>query len=264
MFDTDELVEDPIAGVEDAIARLADADRSGWSAAARSEAVLGLVRTAERLQAEVLRAVGEWDAISAWAEDGGLSPVAWLTARAPVTKGGAARLVRSARLVRTHEPTAAASARGEVSVAHVEVMADAISRREDVFAEHGEILLDAATRVPPEQFRIAARRWRCLADDVAATGDAFAVHERRFLSLASTFRGAGVGHFELEPDAYATVLSAVDSYAAPDPAGDPSRRRTLAQRRADVLVEICSESLARQERTDAPSPTPTLSWTCSR
>ena len=74
-------------------------------------------------------------------------------------------------------------------------------------------------------------------------------HERRFLSLAATFRGVGVGHFELDPDAYATVLSAVDSYAAPDRTRDPSPRRTLAATPRDALVEIRSEILARNERT---------------
>ena len=136
MFGTDELVDDPVAAIRALVGRLADEDRSDWSGAARSEGSSGLVQAAERLQAEVLRAVGEWDAISAWGEDGGVSPVAWLTARAPVTKCAAARLVRSARLVRTHEPTAAALARDEVSVAHVEVMASAIRHREDVFASN--------------------------------------------------------------------------------------------------------------------------------
>src|SRR6266700_2956022 len=58
----------------------------------------GAARGAERLEAEVLRCVGGWDAARAWASDGACNPVAWLAYRAPVTKSDAVRLVRGARL----------------------------------------------------------------------------------------------------------------------------------------------------------------------
>ncbi len=73
-----------------------------------------------------------------------------------MTRMAAARLVRSARLVHAHEPTATALWKGDLSVSHVELMASAIRRREDVFASDGEPLLDAATQCTPEEFRVAS------------------------------------------------------------------------------------------------------------
>ena len=254
MFGADEdLVEDPVAGIGALVDRLAVEDRSGWPGAARSERVLGLLEVAERLQAEVLLAVGEWDRVAAWGQDGALSPVAWLTARAPVTRPGAARLVRSARLVRTHEPIATALAKGETSVSHVEQIARAIRHREDVFATDGEPLVEAACELTPEAFRSAARRWRCLADDIVATEEAHARHLRRYVDVSETLGGVALGAF-LDGDAGGTVVSALDAYTTIDPPGDPSPRRTLAQRRADALVEICAEVLARKQRTGRSIP----------
>ena len=83
MFDS--TADDPLAGIHDHLGQLAGEDRSGWSGGARSDRVVELLRAAERLQAEVLRAIGEWDRTQAWSADGALSPVAWLADRAPVT-----------------------------------------------------------------------------------------------------------------------------------------------------------------------------------
>jgi hypothetical protein len=45
-------------------------DRSGWSNAALSARLLGLLEAKQALEAEVLRLTGQWDATGAWAEDG--------------------------------------------------------------------------------------------------------------------------------------------------------------------------------------------------
>src|SRR4030095_12913142 len=46
---------------------IAGEDRSGWSAAARSERLLELLELRERVEAEGLRCLGEWEADLAWA-----------------------------------------------------------------------------------------------------------------------------------------------------------------------------------------------------
>ena len=247
MFGTSELFDDPVDGIHGLVGRLAGEDRSGWSGAARSERVLGLMEAAERLQAELLRAVGEWDRVAAWGEDGALSPVAWLAYRTPATKGTAARLVRSARLVRRDERVAAAVAEGRISSAHVEVIADAIRRREDVYEEHGAVLVELAEQVVPQDFATVARSWRNLADDVIATDDAHAEHLHRSLVFSGSSERPRA-EFEGDRDGFAKFVKAVERFMTFDPPDDPSPARTVAQRRADALVEMCDEILARGDR----------------
>jgi len=76
------VVLDPLAQIEDLLAGVASEDRSTWPAAARSERVLELAHLAERVRAELLRAVGDWDAAGAWADDGAASGASWLGHRA--------------------------------------------------------------------------------------------------------------------------------------------------------------------------------------
>src|SRR4051794_8016609 len=65
---------DPIEQIRLAVKTLDAEDRRGWSGAARSDQLVELLEVIERLQAEALRAIGEWDARTDWALDGALSP----------------------------------------------------------------------------------------------------------------------------------------------------------------------------------------------
>ncbi len=101
------VVEDPVRGLRDCVTALAGQDRSGWAPSALSDLVVELAGAVERAEAELLRAVGEWDAAGAWELEGAASPASWLAARIPRTRTDAVGLVRDARLVRRHERTAA-------------------------------------------------------------------------------------------------------------------------------------------------------------
>ena len=152
--------------------------------------------------------------------------------------------MRSARLVHARETTATALWKGDLSVSHVELMASAIHRREDVFASDGEPLLDAATECTPEEFRITTRAWRSSTDDMVANEETCKTHVRRYVDVADTLGEVTLGAF-FDGDAGGTVVDALDAYTTMDPPGDPSPPRTLSQRRADTLVEIYAEVLAR-------------------
>ena len=65
-------------------------DRRDWSGAARSDQLVELLEVAERLQAEIVRAVGEWDARADWSLDGALEPAD--VADAPGTDHGRGRV----------------------------------------------------------------------------------------------------------------------------------------------------------------------------
>ena len=237
--------------VRAAVDGTAGADRAGWSGAARSADLLDLLDASERLQAEILARLAGWDASGAWAEDGAPSAVAWLAHRASLTKHRAASLVRSARLLHAHERTAKALDVGDVTVEHVDLLARAARHREAVFSEHLHTLLDAAQALPPESFRHAVRHWRVLADDRLATADAAACHESRRLHCSPTFRGTVRIDGELDADAGATFMAALEAHLEPPDAIDgPVPARSLAQRRADALVALCEQGGRRQVHVD--------------
>ena len=69
---------------------------------------------------------------------------AWLAAHTPMTRASAAKMCATARLVHAHEQTAKALDVGDLTVAHVEVLAAAARRREELYPEHEQTLLEAA------------------------------------------------------------------------------------------------------------------------
>jgi hypothetical protein len=215
-----------------------------------SQRMIDLLAAGERLQAEVIRTCAAWDGRRAWAADGALDPRAWLTHHTPASKHDASSLVRNARLVRKHERTAKALAAGDVSVAHVDVLAQAAANgRDKLYAEHEDALVDAAMTNDAGRFRLVARRWTELADDELGRLDALSAFERRHLHVSSTFRGMGVLNGLLDREATAVVKDAIKAYDHPDKVGGPVAPRTLSQRQADAMMEICKVALwAKGER----------------
>jgi Domain of unknown function (DUF222) len=151
---------DPVGQIGEAVGALAADDLRSWSAGARSERLVELLAAAERLQAEIVRTVRVWDAQRDWTLDGALSARSWLTERAPVTAWGASRLVSAARLCRQFPATGQALADGDVSCAHVEVVAPMVRRREAQYGANEETLLEAAGELPVEKFARVAQKWR--------------------------------------------------------------------------------------------------------
>jgi hypothetical protein len=243
---------EPVGQIREALGELADDELGSCSAGARSERLVELLQVAERLQAEIVRTVETWDRQADWAVDGALSPRSWLTARAPVTGWGASRLVSMARLCRRFPRTGQALADGAMSCAHVEVVAPMVRRREDQYDANEEILLESAARFPVEEFATVARKWRELADDDLACEDAAALHDHRFVHLSRGVRGSGILAGELDPEGTESLLEALDLIAPPDRDGLPEGKRSLAQRRADGLVDLARAYLRAQQQAGKP------------
>ena len=206
---------------------LAGEDRSTWSGGARLARLVEARRVQERLDAEVLRLVADCDAVDAWYDDG-LGPVSWVASKTGLVRGAAARVVKTARFLARHAQTAKALDAGDVSVPHVEMLAAAAHRRDDLYAEHETVLLDAAATVEVQDFPKAMRRWVSLADDELARRDAAFAFDRRGITLSPTTHGSVVGGF-LDPEAAATIGSVLDEVQPPEGNADT---RSVAQRRA--------------------------------
>jgi hypothetical protein len=236
------------------LAELAAEDRSGWSGPARATRVLELQSVIDRLRAEQVRAVGDWDRDRAWLADEATSGASWLAHRADMPVGEAARLVRAARLARKHPQVGDALAAGAITTGKVDELARVERHREELFERDVPVLIDAAVRHPMSEFAVVARRWRHLADDAASTDDPERVYERRFLHASPTFGGTVRIDGELDPDGGAAFLAALDRYAPPDPVDDHLGPRSLEQRRADALVDMARESLAGTRQGELPRP----------
>jgi hypothetical protein len=250
MFDPDSDSFDPIDPVgliREGLACLAGEDRSGWPAGVLSDLVVDLLAVRERLDAEVLRAVGRWDAISAWADDGALSGSGWLADRAELTRGAARRLVRTAGLAYRNDGTGEALAEGKVTATAVETMATLACRHEDVFADDEECLVKIAGKLGADEFVVAMCHWRDIADDNDETRDPYKRFERRYFRISPTLGGSKIDGF-LDPEGAAALTAALDAIDTPDPNNGETKPRSLGQRRADALVELARESLALTTR----------------
>ncbi len=232
---------DPLKTIEQGLAGLAAEDRSGWPGVARSERVTRLLALQERLNAEVLRLVGEWDRDRAWELDGSLSAASWLEHRTPLAAAEARRTVKTARLVDRHDVIRDALADHQLTEPHVTAMSRVVSpHREPLLAEHVHTLVEQARTLPVREFTTVMRRWASLADDHLAADTHEKQWERRHLYAAVTLGGWVEGTFRLDPVGGQTFLNRLDHLAPPDPADAPEGPRTLAQRRADALVELAA------------------------
>ncbi len=244
MFPSD---ADPLDRLREATDLSASLDLSSWSPEARSQLLVGILGSIERLRAEAVRIAGQWDAGSDWAVDGALSAPSWLAHRAPLSKRDARQLVRTARVAFRHERTGKALAAGDVTSAHADVLATLVKGREKLFARDEDVLLDIAPTLSVDDFAEALKHWRSAADDELSSNDAHHNFENRSVTLASTLFGRVELHASLDAEAGAIVARALDAYDRPDPIDGPTPPRTVAQRRADALTQICSEALGEKQ-----------------
>jgi hypothetical protein len=229
---------DPLDLIRAGYAALAAEDRSGWSAAAQTDRLLEIRSVKDLADAELIRAVGDWDAAGAWAQETALGPVSRLAWKGALPRNAAHKLLRTARLARKHERTGAALAAAEITVPHVELLAAVAHRRADLYAEYEETLIEAARTVEVVDFARTTRQWAAIADDELARTDAAFAFERRGITISPTTGGSFVSGF-LDPEASAAVSAALAESQPPDGEDD---MRSKAQRFADGLVLICERS----------------------
>jgi Domain of unknown function (DUF222)/HNH endonuclease len=252
---------DEMAQIRGSLALLTSEPLAGSPSAAQSDRVCDLLGLRERVEAEVLRSIGQWDAEGCWGEDGAVSAASWLAQHAGLTRAAATRLVRASRLLRENEATAAAVASCAVSCAQLDTLATVTRNREDLYAEGEDALLTLAETLTPDVFVGAARQWRSLADDVLANEDAYAVHERRYLHASKTLFSTVRIDGELDLDGGETFLAALAATDGPDRDDREPEGRTGGQRNADNLVQLAAAYLAGDagDETDETDARPQVS-----
>ena len=99
---------------------------------ALGDALVDLCRQRARLEAEIARVAGVFDARQGWVPSGARSAAAWLAWKARLPAGACRSTLRTARQLRHLPHSTAAWRAGDIDGAHVRVLADARTHRRAV------------------------------------------------------------------------------------------------------------------------------------
>ncbi len=246
MFDVTEweaanASSDPIARMRADLAEVSLVDLDGSTGDSLSTQLVDLLELRERLEAELARVSAQWQKRRAWEADGSLSPVAWLTHRAPVAAPDARQLVKTAKVINEAPQLAAALHAGDTTAGHVAALARVMSsRRRVLLAEHEDVLAKQAKRLSVKDFGLLARRWAAIADDHLAGDDHDDHPPHNEVHAAVTMDGWLDGKFRLNPISGAQFLATLDHLAPPDAADSPDGVRNLSERRGDALADLAT------------------------
>jgi hypothetical protein len=237
-------VFDVLTELEDAIDKVA-ADES---------AVDGerLCRLADRVEFLRLRAIGSFDRSGEWRLNDSLTAAAALRMTCRMNSGHAVRAVELARKLDDLPELAEAFAAGDVSRAHVEVIADGYTpERAEMLRGIEHELVDYARLATPRELRAAVRRATDAFDGDGGAAADEVEHAKNRVSLP-VVAGRGVLTGDLDAESTEIVASALDAQIEALANPDDHDRRPIAERRADALVAICRRSLASHPHDTGP------------
>ena len=228
-----------------------------------------LQRQLARLEATLTKAVAAFDASGAWAPGGARTASAWLRQHCALANNEASSEVRRGRQLAHLPHFEAAWAKGEITGAHLDVVASL--RREGTeaaLARDEEMLLGHASELAFCEFVRVARYWEQHADPDGAEAEAMERRARRDVYLTASIGGTYLGKMTLDPVSGAIVASELqrlerelfeaDWAAAHGQLGHEPKAhqlsRTPAQRRADALVEMATRSKSAPAEGRRPAP----------
>ncbi len=196
----------------------------------------------DRLTAKLVTASGAFDADGRWADEGATSMVAWLRHRAGQTAREAGWIVRAGKLMRRLPALAAAWSSGEVSGGQLRAVAANVKPNTvEVLAEQLDGVLRTVRGLSVGATARVMQHWaRCA--EALVDGDPPA--EERGLQLTTELDGGVEVAGRLGREGGAVVTAAVRLAESPDVDGEPPR--TLSERRADALVDVCRWYLDHQ------------------
>lgn len=252
----------PLAALAEAVETLAACDPSEL---AGPEELVALETLSGRLEAVVASAAGRFAAEGTYAEDGALSPTAWLTTRTHRPRREVAAQLRLAKLLEALPEMAEGVRSGRFGTAQVRLAGRLLSprTREGLRSAEGFLCEQAGERTYREYERVVAYLGQFLDPD-GCEASAEARRARRDVFLAAGFEGSWSGQIkDLDPIAGAIVWNELNRLAerayrsdvaeakerlGHDP-GPGELARTPAQRRADALVEMARRSAGLEDES---------------
>jgi Domain of unknown function (DUF222) len=211
----------------------------------------------EQLEAQRLRRLARFDRDRGFQDDGAVSTASWLVARSHLAPGAAKQRVEVGHRLEQMPKVAAEFQAGSIGYGQVRVLCEATKDLDAEFvAESQEALLDESRRCEPRKLERRLAHWRHRGDAAKEVERARKQHARQELRVAPKAGGMVGVQGELDAEGGATLLTALDALSAPDPSGIEAR--TVAQRRADALVELARRSLHAGDLPDRGGERPHL------
>jgi uncharacterized protein DUF222 len=196
-------------------------------------------------EATWLAHVAEYAVSGGWAADSYLGAAAAIADHCHMTRAAAAAAVRLAVKLLQLPELAATFAAGDTSRSHVEVVARAYTRdRAAELDEHQTALSFLARNATPEDLHKVVARLVDAIDGDGGAGNDDAIYEKRHVHSSQTMGGVR-GSWFLDGEGGTIVNAALDAHLVTARMADD--KRSLTQRRADALVDICRFSLAYGE-----------------
>jgi hypothetical protein len=249
----------------------------GFSCSADADTVVQLERQLARLDAAVSEATAALHAAGGWASDGALNASSWSIARCRLGRTEARAQIRRGKELRRLPRCAGAWRAGEITGAHVDVIASLDSEATRAALVRDEPVLVGQASTPRfDQFARAAAYWRQIADPEGAEGDAGKQLARRHSYLVKSFDALWLGRMVLDPlsgSIVAAELERIEHQLFDADWAEAQERlgrrpqlselaRTAGQRRADALVEMAvrSRTAPADGRRPAPRFTVLVGW----
>ncbi len=194
---------------------------------------------AERLRAEAISGLVEFEAINGHITEGYLTPQRQLIHAAGLSETEANRMVRLVHFCTAHPSVAGELAEGLITVEHADALCKLAAQVDaGEFADALPDLLGAAVGVELSVFCDRIRTWRWRIQPEITDEDLDAVYENRSLTMQPGLFGGMKGNFQLDAAGAAVVADALQTQ--PDPLDSIEGPRTLRQRQADRLVELAA------------------------
>lgn len=245
--------------LDETVDRVVGVDVGAVPDSALGRQILLIDRQLRRLEAARAARIREFERRYAAVADGAASAVSWLRAR---TNSAAGDLRAARTLGRSCDRLpvmAAALAAGDISVAHVQILAAATRDldRERVAADEKE-LTDLAREFDPRMFRVCVQHWVTVAFPDRHEKDSEKKYDSRWLRLSETISGMVSVAGMLDPETARPVLLALESLARKAGTSD---ERTQAQRTADALGDLARTAINTDQLRVTGGGRPTVNVT---
>ena len=255
-----------LSDLEEALDIASKVDVSALPGSVLADVVSDLHRMTSKLAALDAASVAAFDASGEWSVGGHKTCAVWLRHNLRCAGPEANARVRMARRLRRMPLTAEALGRGELTTAHVRVLATACDLEE--FADAEALLVDHARELSFRDFERTVRYFRMVVDATSADDEARDQAQRRGLHASKLLDDMGRVDGWLDPVGFAIFKRELDrleqklfeedwAIARAEHGPDASQSqlpRTGSQRRANALVEMAKRSATAPADGKEPAP----------
>ncbi|CAB4324561.1 unannotated protein [freshwater metagenome] len=220
------------------------------SVPADSSALVGVRAQIDRLTAVVTEAEIRFDQAELWRDEGAGSLRGWMADHCGLGRRGAPAAARRVERLELWPAVAEAWSAGQLSAAQVDVIVGAVPRRfVSLFADHAESVVEIVGGLDVAKTEVAIRQWvECASNP---DGPEHFHEPTSGLHFDRVLDGRFILTGQFEAADAAIIDAALRDFDVPDPVDDSGQpigeSRTLAQRNADALVEICRFALSHRQ-----------------